>query len=273
MLDRFIVVLYEPQDLVNIALVVRAMKNMGLSRLHVVSPAEFDAYRIEGIAHDTSEIVAAAEIFDDFDAAVSGCIRVVATTARRRTRQQSWSEPVGAARALLDRTAAGDVALVFGREDRGLPNDILDRSDEAICIPTTEHSSLNLGHAAVIIFYEIRQAVRARFGVADRDLSGKLRDQADPATAGELEDFFEVWEGAMHTIGMFRGVPPIMKMRSYRRILRRADMDRRELRLFKATAHRIARHARRAEARIRDELRREGASELPDSESGMPDSS
>lgn len=42
-LARFVVVLYQPQDLVNIALVVRAMKNMGLTRLRLVSPAIFNA--------------------------------------------------------------------------------------------------------------------------------------------------------------------------------------------------------------------------------------
>jgi tRNA/rRNA methyltransferase/tRNA (cytidine32/uridine32-2'-O)-methyltransferase len=58
-LDRFRVVLQEPQDLVNIALVIRAMKNMGLGRLRLVRPAEFDAYRIEGIAHDTEDLCSA----------------------------------------------------------------------------------------------------------------------------------------------------------------------------------------------------------------------
>ena len=53
-LDRIVVVLYQPQDLVNIALVVRAMKNMDLTRLCLVEPADFSAWRITGIAHDTS---------------------------------------------------------------------------------------------------------------------------------------------------------------------------------------------------------------------------
>lgn len=238
----------------NIALVVRAMKNMGLGRLHLVDPGVFDAYRIEGIAHDTHEVVASSKIFEDFDSAVAGAVHVVATTARRRTSRQAWSEPAEAVRGLFERAADGDVALVFGREDRGLPNEILDRCDEAVCIPTTAHSSLNLGHAAAIVLYEIRKEARARLRVEDRDLSGKPRDQAPPATADEMEAFFEVWEHAMHTIGMFRGVPPALKMRSYRRILRRADLDQRELRLLKATAYRIARHAERAEARIRARL-------------------
>ena len=257
-LARFVVVLYQPQDLVNIALVVRAMKNMGLTRLRLVSPALFNAYRITGIAHDTHEIVEATELFDDFDSAVSDVIRVVATTARRRASRQVWSEPDRGAEELVSRSAEGDVALVFGREDKGLPNEILDRCHEAICIPTNpEHPSLNLGHAAMIVLYEIRRAVRRAFDLEERDLSGKLRDQAPPATAAEMEEFFGVWEQAMESLGIFRGVEPTTKMRSYRRILKRAEPDRRELRLLEATAWRIVNFARRTESRIRDRIAKE----------------
>ncbi|MDP2482579.1 MAG: TrmJ/YjtD family RNA methyltransferase [Candidatus Palauibacterales bacterium] len=257
-LARFVVVLYQPQDLVNIALVVRAMKNMGLTRLRLVSPAIFNAYRITGIAHDTHEIVDAAELYDEFDDAVAGVVRVVATTARRRASQQVWSEPDQAGPDLVTRSAGGDIALVFGREDKGLPNEILDRCHQAVCIPTNpEHPSLNLGQAAIIVFYEIRRAVRSSFHLEERDLSGKRRDQAPSATAAELEEFFGVWERAMNALGMFRGVQPITKMRSYRRILKRSDMDRRELRLLEATAWRIVHFATRIEARIRDQLGKE----------------
>jgi TrmH family RNA methyltransferase len=257
-LARFVVVLYQPQDLVNIALVVRAMKNMGLTRLRLVSPAIFNAYRITGIAHDTHEIVDAVELFDEFDQAVGDAIRVVAMTARRRASRQVWSEPAEGARELVERSADGDIALVFGREDKGLPNEILDRCHEAVCIPTNpEHPSLNLAHAAMILFYEVRRAVRRSFDLEERDLSGKARDQAPPATAAEMEEFFGIWERAMAALGMFRGVEPSTKMRSYRRILKRAEPDRRELRLFEATAWRIVHFATRIEARIRDQIAKE----------------
>jgi tRNA C32,U32 (ribose-2'-O)-methylase TrmJ len=72
-----------------------------------------------------------------------------------------------------------------------------------------------------------------------------------------MEDFFGVWEQAMEKLGIFRGVEPTTKMRSYRRILKRAEPDRRELRLLEATAWRIINFAKRTESRIRDRIAKE----------------
>ena len=51
------VVLYEPQDPVNIAATIRAMKNMGCGNLYLVRSVEYDPWRLEGIAHDTGDII------------------------------------------------------------------------------------------------------------------------------------------------------------------------------------------------------------------------
>jgi tRNA/rRNA methyltransferase/tRNA (cytidine32/uridine32-2'-O)-methyltransferase len=250
-LDRFTVVLYQPQDLVNIALVVRAMHNFGLTRLRLIEPAEFSAYRILGIAHDTDEVVERIEVFESVDDALADMSRAVALTARRRASRQAWFEPAEAAERYVDAADTDRVALVFGREDRGLPNEVMDLCDEAICIPTNpDHTSLNLGHAAVILFYEIRRAVGRRFDLEGRDLSIKPRDQAPPATTAQMQEFFGVWEEAMTLIGMFRGVDPTSRMRTYRGVFHRADMDLRELRLMEASAYRVLYYARRLKTRL-----------------------
>lgn len=255
-LDHIVVVLFEPQDLVNIALVIRAMKNMGLSRLRLVAPAEFDAYRIEGIAHDTGDVIERVEICETIEEALNGAVRVVAATARRRAQQQEWATPEEAAPSWVERAATGDVAVVFGREDRGLPNHVLDLSHEATCIATNvEHTSMNLGHAALIVFYEIRRAAMHVDDLPERDLSGKLRDQALPATADEMESFFGLWEQAMDTIGMFRNVPPTSRMRMYRKLFSRAYPDRREHLLLEATAYRVLHYAERLKERLQRDQR------------------
>ena len=91
-LDRIVVVLWETQDLVNIAGTVRAMKNFGLRHLRLVSPVEWDPWRIEGIAHDTSEIVEAVELYDALPEALADCSFTVAMTARGRRAKRGGAQ-------------------------------------------------------------------------------------------------------------------------------------------------------------------------------------
>jgi len=122
------VVLYEPQDPVNIATTIRAMKNMGCSNLYLVRSVEYDPWRLEGIAHDTGDIIERIRNCSTIDEALDGCVRVAGFTARRRAAKRDVTTPRAASGELLDSARTGPVALLFGREDKGLPNEILDRA-------------------------------------------------------------------------------------------------------------------------------------------------
>lgn len=257
-LDRTVVVLHEPQDLVNIALIVRAMKNMGLSRMRLVQPREFDAWRITGIAHDTEDIVDAVEIFDDLPAALADCAYVLGATARRRTVKQDWWGPEDAARELTARDET--VAIVLGREDRGLSNEQLDLCHGLVRIPTSDHSSMNIGHAAVVLFYEWRKAALGE-QIDGRELTSKKQRDMPAASHEELESFFETWQRAMEEIGLFRGVDPVPKMRSFRQIFQRARLDRRELGLVEASAWEVVHFAEREKKRARERAEAERGSD------------
>ena len=257
-LERTVVVLDEPQDLVNIALVVRAMKNMGLNRLRLVRPAEFDAYRITGIAHDTEDVVEQIEQFDTPVEALEDVQYVLGATARRRSSRQRWWTPEEAAAHVVERPDR--IALLFGREDRGLSNDMLDLCHAMVSIPTNrEHTSMNLGHAAVIVFYELRKAVERAEAIEPRDLSHKRRQHTPIATHEELEMFFSIWERAMHQIGLFHGIDPVPKMRSFRSLFQRADLDRREVGLVQAAAYEMIHFAEREEKQARARAKAETA--------------
>src|SRR3954451_17684205 len=92
-LDGIVVVLWQTQDYVNVAGTIRAMKNFGLSRLRLVSPATWDPWRIEGIAHDTREIVEGAQLFDSLHDALADCAFVVGMTARERRAKRAVARP------------------------------------------------------------------------------------------------------------------------------------------------------------------------------------
>ncbi|HET7622321.1 MAG TPA: TrmJ/YjtD family RNA methyltransferase [Gemmatimonadaceae bacterium] len=235
------VVLLEPQDPVNIAAVVRAMKNMGLAQLHLVRPVEYDITRIELVAHDTRDIAERIRHFDLLDEALADCVEVVAFTARRRAARRNVTTPRDMAPALLRSAALGPVALLFGREDSGLPNDALDRAQLVATIPTTEHKSLNLAQAVLIALYELHLAAPE----ASRILAPP-RKAARASTTAEYERYFGNVERALQEMDFFRTRNPELILRTIRSLSFRAAPDARELQLLRAMALEVVKAIRRA---------------------------
>jgi tRNA/rRNA methyltransferase/tRNA (cytidine32/uridine32-2'-O)-methyltransferase len=157
MLDNIIFILYQPQDVVNVGGVARAMSNFGLRRLRLVEPAAFDADRIAGVAHQAGAIIAGIERYPDLDAALADCGLVAATTGRARRVRYTRQPPRVAAPALLAAAQPpAPVAVLFGREDTGLPNDALSSAHLLVTIPTVPaNHSLNLAQAALVVAYEL----------------------------------------------------------------------------------------------------------------------
>ncbi len=229
LLKSVVIVLYEPQDPVNIAATIRAMKNMGVSRMRLVRPVEYEAVRLEGIAHGTMDLIDVIEHHDSFDAAVADCVRVFGFTARRRAAKLRLIDPKVAAAELLDAAVDGPVALVFGREDSGLPNDVLDRVQATVTIPTTNHASLNLAQAALIGLYELHLAAAD----ATRTI-GPPRKDAPPPTNEQFEQFFTDAQISLTRIEFFKTRFPEHIMRTFRSLTFRAAPNARELSLMRA---------------------------------------
>ncbi|MEP7345435.1 MAG: TrmH family RNA methyltransferase [Gemmatimonadaceae bacterium] len=249
MLHRIRVVLYEPLDLVNIAAAVRAMKNMGLRDLHLVRPALFDVWRVEGIAHDTSDVVQRVRVHESLDQALADCVYIAAYTARGRTAKWALSTPRAIAPTLLDRAAEGPVALLFGREDSGLPNDALDRAHVHITIPTTDHASLNLAQAVVIALYELHVTA----GDSTRKSKAPRKD-APPPTAEELERYYADAERSLEAIDFFKTRFRGNILRAIRSFTVRAEPNARELQLMRAMAIEVVNKQQRFRREVEAEL-------------------
>jgi TrmH family RNA methyltransferase len=224
-----VVVLNQPQDLVNIAGVVRAMKNFELRDLRLVAPLEYDAYRIEGIAHNTGDVLQRVRQFATLEEALQDCVHVVALTARQRSAKRNVSRPREAAPEIVAAVESGTVALVLGREDIGLTNEELDRAQRIVTIPTNpRYASLNLGQAFTVMAYELLLA---------RDAARPFkppRREAPPATHEQTEMLFADAEKALGAIDFFKTRQRDSVMRSFREVLHRAPMDQREVKLIRA---------------------------------------
>ena len=243
-LRNITVVLVEPQNVVNIAGVVRAMMNMGLRSLRLVRPGEFDAWRIGGIAHRSQEVTEAALIVDTLDEAVADATYVVGTSARARTAQRNYNRPRELAPTILDRAADGRVAILFGREDRGLSNEALDLCQSVAIIPTDEDfSSLNLAQACLLVLYEVFLASEVWSGELPRG-----RRSTRPPTAQELEEMYAALEEGLERIEFYKARAPQSILRTLRTLISRAEPDLREARLVQAIGFEIGNYLDRTAA-------------------------
>ncbi|HWB42081.1 MAG TPA: TrmH family RNA methyltransferase [Gemmatimonadales bacterium] len=237
-----ILVLVNPQDIVNIAAAVRIAKNFGIEHMRLVNPETFDPWRIEGIAHNSAEFVAGIEVVDSLEAAIADCVHVALLTARGRTAKRRTLRPREAAAELVERAAAGPVAVVAGREDRGLTNAELDLGHVLVTIPTDPRSSsLNLAQAVAIMAYE---SWLARGG-GGAPLKPPRKGTA-PATSAQLEELFGDWRRALWAVDFFKTRRSESVMRSFREIIHRAAPDGREATLVRAMGIEVVRYLARA---------------------------
>ncbi len=243
-LAQVVVVLYESQDLVNIGGTVRAMKNMGVRDLRLVRPRSYDVTRVLQVAHATHDVVERIRHFETLDEALADCVRVVAYSGRRRAAKWARHTPRTAAVDLLEHAEHGRVAIMFGREDHGLPNEALDRAHAIATIPTTEHFSLNVAQACLVALYELH----LHAGDATVRIAGPKRAAAPPSMSA-LEQTFSDVEAALGAIAYFGTRNQELVMRSVRAVVMRAAPDARELLLLRTAGIEVLRTIERENKR------------------------
>lgn len=162
-LDRVHVVLVEPKGPGNIGSVVRAMKNMGLARLRLVNPVPFrDEAEQRKMGYRSQEIVEASREYPTLSAALQGISRVYLATAKAGKWKRDFLSPEQAAAQVAAAAPGEQIALVFGREDKGVNTDESQLANYFIRIPMAgTYPSLNLSQAVMVVVYELFKAVQA----------------------------------------------------------------------------------------------------------------
>jgi len=236
-----ILVLVNPQDIVNIASSVRIALNFGIERMRLVNPEMFDPWRIEGIAHNSAEFVERIEIMDSLEAALGDCGFTAVLTARGRTAKRRTLRAREAAVELAGEALRGPVAIVAGREDSGLTNAELDLGHVLVTIPTDpRYASLNLAQAVALMAYECWLARGEEVPLKPP------RRIAPPATVTQLEELFADWRRALWALDFFKTRRSEAVMRSFREIIHRAALDGREATLVRAMGIEVVRFLGRA---------------------------
>ena len=245
--DRVRVVLVEPAGPLNVGSIARAMKNFGLRHLAIVNP-QCDPCGREArqMAVHAGDILAGAVVVDTLPAALAGCRAVAATVGRDvAARDTPIAPPAVAMPWLWAGAAAGQsVAIVFGREDRGLLNPELDLAQQLIRIPTVAaYESMNLAQAATVCFYELgRGADRGETPPAvDRAGDGPTIAiaAADAPTFEQTEGFYGDLERLLVSIGYLHPHTAASRMKTFRRLLHRAAPSAREVAMLRGILRQV----------------------------------
>jgi tRNA (cytidine32/uridine32-2'-O)-methyltransferase len=100
----------------NIGAAARAMKVMGLSSLHLVTPKIYPSAEATAMASGADDLLQSAVVHDSLDSALAGCPLVLGTSARMRSLPMPMLDARRAAKKALAESGAGEIALLFGRE-------------------------------------------------------------------------------------------------------------------------------------------------------------
>lgn len=225
MLQNLRIVLVDTSHPGNIGAAARAMKNMSLRRLCLVSPHLFPHEEATSRASGADDLLAAAELYGSLDEAIGACSLVIGTSARPRSVAWPMLTPREAAARLVEEAYHDQVALVFGREKSGLSNNELDRCNYLVQIPTcAEYSSLNLGAAVQVLSYEI---YLASLEVSAPEVRREL------ATAEMLQGFHEHLARALDEVGFTDPNQSEKLLRRLRSLFQRARPDKDEINILR----------------------------------------
>jgi TrmH family RNA methyltransferase len=212
----------------NIGAAARAMKNMALSELALVSPRQFPHPEAAARASGADDVLAGAHVVGSLAEALAGCGFVAATTSRDRDQRFRVIDVREAAERIVSESRRAPAAVVFGAERTGLTNDELESAHALVRIPASAaYPSLNLAMAVQLVAYELFRAGAAAAAVG-RYAGAPLADAAEMARlyahfAQVLEeiDFRDRTESGTHL------------MERIRRFLQRAELDQNEVNILR----------------------------------------
>lgn len=233
MLSNVRIVLINTSHPGNIGAAARAMKNMGLSRLYLVDPKQYPDEQALWRAASALDVLDKAVVCRTLEEAINGCHLVIGTSARDRSIPWPVMDVRQTAETVAAEPGGHEVAILFGREDRGLTNEELQQCQFHLQIPTNpEYSSLNLGAAVQVVCYELRMAALAGRQLENAWDWGTEWD-VPAASSEEIQRYFHHLEETLVALKVINPRNPRQLMTRLKRLYLRSRPDQVEVNLLR----------------------------------------
>ena len=165
----------------NVGAVARVMKNFGYSELTLINPCELGDFA-RAMASHAQDVLDGARRKTLEDVLVASNL-VIGTTGIAGSKANLRAPYQLARLGVKLSEMRGIASILFGPEDQGLSNDVLQECDVVVNVETsTKYPVMNISHAAAVILYSIASATTpaARRTVATHaDLDRLLQHTSD----------------------------------------------------------------------------------------------
>lgn len=233
------IVLVETSHPGNIGAVARAMKNMCLQSLYLVQPKQYPDSHAMARSSGAIDVLNNAVVCDSLSEALSDCRLVIAASARSRSISWPSTTAPEAAQKLINGGMQAPVALVFGREDRGLNNEELDLCNFMVQLPANpEFSSLNIAAAVQVFSYEVRKTFLAEQALQQpcsslASQSTELGMEDRPASSINLKRLFDHLETTLVQVDFMPAHRTRTLMRKLMRFFQKSQVTEEEVSIFR----------------------------------------
>ena len=218
----------------NIGAAARAMKNMMLGQLYLVSPSNFPSSVATARASGADDILSNARVCSNLEEALNGVKLVVGASARQRNIKWRQLDVIDTCSQIQSSLVSSDedVAVVFGTENSGLTNEELDLCSILMTIPgNPKYFSLNVASAIQVFAYQnFISTIDGKFDNTPKDI----------ASFEDLNSFFKHLEQVLEHINYFDSKKPkSLLMRRMRRLFGRSEPEKEEVAILRGILNKI----------------------------------
>ena len=220
------IILIETSNSGNIGSTLRAMKTMGFGSLCLVNPKEFPSEEVTALAANASDLIDTVQVVNTLEEALDGCNLVIGTSSRDR--KVPWpNESITSAspKIIVEAEKNNTVAILFGREDRGLTNDELQRCNLHVHIPANEdYPVLNVAMSVQVVCYQL---------LIDRTLESEIKNNqhwdVPLAEANHINRLIEHFTDVAEKLEVFNKGNPRQIGARIKRLFTRVGLDEMEV--------------------------------------------
>ena len=228
------IILVEPNGPLNVGSVARLCSNFDVDELRIVSPkCDILSPEAKKMALRGKKYLDQCKIFDNLEQAIFDCDLVLATCGRIDIEKNlifESSEDIF--KWISSFKKIENLAILFGREDRGLTNDELFLANKTFNIPTSQNNpSLNLSHAVSIVLYELNKSLK-------RDSNIEL-EVFNLASSKQIQESFLEIEELLLRVGYLLKHTSRLKIRKFKKYILRANTSMHEIQTLRGIVNQI----------------------------------